>query len=65
MTLAGTVREYTYTGSAMVYQVDCPALPDPMIVTAQAELAVGDRVRLHLPPRAVKLLRPDAPGVRP
>ena len=42
-----------------------PALPDPMIVTAQAELAVGDRVRLHLPPRAVKLLRPDESGVRP
>ena len=63
--LAGTVREYTYTGAAVVYQVDCPALPDPMIVTAQAELAVGDRVRLHLPPRAVKLLRPDESGVRP
>ena len=64
-TLAGTVREYTYTGAAVVYQVDCPALPDPMIVTAQTELAVGDRVRLHLPPQAVKLLRPDAPGARP
>ena len=70
--LAGTVREYTYVGSAVVYQVDCPDLPRPLIVTAQAELAVGDRVRLHLPPGSIKLLRPDAPsggsggtGVRP
>ncbi len=59
--LDGTVREFTYIGSAVVYQVDCPALPAPLIATAQQEIPVGERVRLHLPPGAIKLLRPDAP----
>ncbi len=67
--LDGTVREFTYIGSAIVYQVDCPALPGPLIATAQREFPVGDSVRLHLPPGAIKLLRPDAPaggsGTRP
>ena len=60
--LAGTVREFTYVGSAVVYQVDCAALPRPLIATVQKEFAVGQRVRLHLPPGAIKLLRPDAPA---
>ena len=60
--LDGTVREFTYIGSAIVYQVDCPALPTPLIATAQQEFPVGERVRLHLPPGAIKLLRPDAPA---
>ena len=59
--LDGTVREFTYIGSAIVYQVDCPALPRPLIATAQQEFPVGEGVRLHLPPGAIKLLRPDAP----
>ena len=67
--LAGTVREFTYVGSAVVYQVDCAALPRPLIATVQEEFAVGESVRLHLPPDAIKLLRPDAPaggsGARP
>jgi len=44
--LDGTVREFTYIGSAVVYQVDCPALPTPLIATAQREFPVGERVRL-------------------
>ncbi len=60
--LDGTVREFTYIGSAVVYQVDCPGLPAPLIATAQEEFPVGARVRLHLPPGAIKLLRPDAPA---
>ena len=60
--LAGTVREFTYVGSAVVYQVDCAALPRPLIATVQEEFAVGESVRLHLPPGAIKLLRPDAPA---
>ncbi len=60
--LDGTVREFTYIGSAIVYQVDCPALPEPLIATAQQEFPVGGSVRLHLPPGAIKLLRPDAPA---
>ena len=60
--LDGTVREFTYIGSAVVYQVDCPALPAPLIATAQQEFPVGGRVRVHLPPGAIKLLRPDAPA---
>ena len=59
--LDGTVREFTYIGSAIVYQVDCPDFPAPLIATAQEEFSVGDRVRLHLPPGAIKLLRPDTP----
>ncbi len=60
--LDGTVREFTYVGSAVVYQVDCPALPGPLIATAQEDFAIGDSVRVHLPPGAIKLLRPDAPA---
>ena len=60
--LDGTVREFTYIGSAVVYQVDCPDLPAPLIATAQQEFPVGGRVRVHLPPGAIKLLRPDAPA---
>ena len=60
--LAGTVREFTYVGSAVVYQVDCAALPRPLIATVQEEFAIGESVRLHLPPGAIKLLRPDAPA---
>ncbi|MXW93575.1 MAG: ABC transporter ATP-binding protein [Rhodospirillaceae bacterium] len=63
--LDGTVREFTYIGSAVVYQVDCPGLPAPLIATAQEEFPVGARVRLHLPPGAIKLLRPDAPAEGP
>ena len=60
--LDGTVREFTYIGSGVVYQVDCPALPTPLIATAQEDFAIGDNVRVHLPPGAIKLLRPDAPA---
>ena len=59
--LDGAVREFTYIGSAVVYQIDCRSVPRPLIVTAQRQYAVGDRVRLHLPPGSIKLLRPDAP----
>ena len=63
--LAGTVREYTYVGAAIVYQVDCPSLPDPLIATAQDDFAIGERVWLHLPPRSIRLLQPDGPAAGP
>ncbi len=62
--LDGAVREFTYVGSAIVYQVDCPDLPGPLIVTAQQEFAIGERIRLQLPLGSIKLLRPEAPPDR-
>lgn len=59
--LTGEVREFTYVGSGMVYQVACASFPDPVIVTAAGDFAIGDSVQIHLPPKAMKILRPDMP----
>jgi len=62
--LIGEIQEFNYLGAAMVYQVATEHLADPLIVTAQEDFALGDRVAVHLPAESIRVLAADT-GTEP
>jgi len=58
--LVGEIQEFNYLGAAMVYQVATAELADPLIVTAQKDFALGDKVAVHLPAGSIRVLAADA-----
>ena len=56
----GTVGETNYRGADVVYQIGTPLSPRPLVVSTSLELALGERVHLHLTPERLMRLNPDA-----
>ena len=59
--ILGEVRESTYVGEVIVYQVRTPIHPVPLVATSREDFALGEQVRLTLPAERIKVLRPDPP----
>jgi ABC-type Fe3+/spermidine/putrescine transport system ATPase subunit len=56
----GTVGETNYRGVDVVYQIVTPLSPRPLVVSTNAQLALGELVHLHLTPDRLMRLEPDA-----
>ena len=60
--ILGEVRESTYVGEVILYQVQTPVHPVPLVASSREDIALGDSVRLTLPAERIKVLRHDPPG---
>ena len=58
--LEGVVKEFTYLGNFIAYQIETHANDRPIIATSGLEFAVADRVWLHLDPAKLMVLERDA-----
>ena len=57
--VAGEVREFTYLGATIAYQIQTPLHAAPLIAASREEFAVGATVRLQLPADKLKVLSAD------
>ena len=57
--VVGEIRESTYVGEAVVFQVRTPLLAAPLVTASREDFALGERVRLTLPAERIKVLAPD------
>ena len=55
----GEVRESTYGGEAVVFQVQTSLLAAPLVATSREDFSLGERVLLRLPAERIKVLAPD------
>ena len=58
--LEGVVKEFTYLGNFIAYQIETNVNDRPIIATSKLEFAVADRVWLHLDPAKLMVLERDA-----
>ena len=59
--ILGEVRESTYVGEVILYQVQTPVHPVPLVATSREDIALGESVRLTLPAERIEVLKPDPP----
>ena len=59
--VVGEVRESTYVGEGILYQVQTPIHPAPLVASSREDFALGENVRLTLPAERIKVLKPDPP----
>ena len=55
----GEIREFTYLGASIAFQVQTPLHALPLIATSRRDYAPGATVRLRLPEDRIKILKPD------
>lgn len=55
----GEIREFTYLGASIAFQVQTPLHALPLIATGRRDYAAGAMVRLRLPEDRIKILKPD------
>ena len=59
--IPGEIRESTYVGEVIFYQVQTPIHPAPLVASSREDFGLGDNVRLSLPAQRIKVLSPDPP----
>jgi len=58
----GVIKEFTYLGGTIAYQVQTSLHASPIIAASRQEFAVGINVYLNLPPQCIKILSPNRIG---